>query len=76
MRGKYHVVKFLTRDDGEPVKRDKWHFVYDGGPGQATLCTCEFFGLGESGAETKNKFGYITCPDCIAKIKYFKSINP
>jgi len=73
-----YLVKLLTDDDGTAYDDPKWHFVDIPGGGHATLCTGEYFGVGESSCkfETKTvKRGGITCPDCLNQIKTIKAIK-
>jgi hypothetical protein len=74
------LVKILTSDDGD--KRDKdlqyWHLVEIVGGGPATFCQGEYFGHGESGCEYEEKEvkrGGITCPLCLERLKWVKSIK-
>ncbi len=69
------VVKIIRNDDGDKVSSPKWHYIFDHGSGLQTLCTSEFFGYGESGAEYKQKQGKITCQDCIEMIKELKRVR-
>ena len=72
------VVKLFTNDDNDPVNIDEicWHLV---DPvcrqGASTLCTQEFFGLGESNCKFIRAVGIITCPQCIAKLKIYQNIK-
>ncbi len=72
------VVKFLVNDIGEKEDNPTWHLVQPFGDAPRTVCTGEVFGAGEGSAiyETKNiKEGKITCPQCLAIIKWYKSIK-
>lgn len=69
------VVKLITHDNGEPTGDKTWHYIHEISGGQATLCGGEYFGYGESGCDYRLKEGKITCPDCIAIIKEFKSVK-
>ena len=75
-----HLVMLLTGDDPSEVKENPMWCLVDPGnhQGAATLCTNEFFGIGESGCEYKQKStsrGGITCPKCLEKLKLYKSIK-
>lgn len=70
-----YVVKITVDDDGCETGRKEWCYVWETSGSHCTLCTLEVFGEGESGAEYEVKYGKITCPDCIAIIKEFKSIR-
>lgn len=75
-----HLVMLLTGDDPDEVKESPvWCLVDTGNfQGAATLCTNEFFGIGESGCIFKRKTtkrGGITCPKCLEKLKVYKSIK-
>lgn len=74
-RSKVYVVKITRDEDG--VKRDspKWCYVTDWSDSRRTLCSGEVFGYGEGSAEYQDKEGYITCPECIARIKELQSIK-
>lgn len=72
------VVKIITRDDGEKVDNQVWCLSHVIAGGNATFCTGEYYGFGESSCEFKEKEvqkAGITCNDCLAKIKIIKSIK-
>lgn len=71
------VVKILIDEDGDVTGNTKWCLVQDnvGNDAPRTVCSGEVFGLGQSSAEFKTKKGKVTCPNCIATIKWFKSIK-
>lgn len=74
-----NLVMLLSDDDTDLYENPVWCLVDPanaGGP--ATLCTGEYFGLGESFCTYKRKSvkkGGITCPRCIAALKAYKSIR-
>ena len=76
MISKNNVVKILTSDSGEVYDNPKWCLIdpcnYQG---SASLCGQEYFGLGESGCKYQSKYGTVTCPKCIEKIKIYQSIK-
>lgn len=76
MRNLNSVVKIKVNNDGEKQKYAKWCLIdpcnYQG---NATLCTSEFFGAGESACVYESKLGVITCPNCIEKIKRYQKIK-
>jgi len=74
------LVQLLTDDDGEPQPHPEyWHLVDPTQcAGDASLCTQEFFGPGESAVEFRvraSRRGGITCPLCVTKIKAIKAIQ-
>ncbi len=69
------VVKIITTDDGEPTKDRRWHLVVNEAATDRSLCTGDAFGIGDSGAEYKEKIGKVTCAECIKTIKWFKRIK-
>lgn len=75
----HRLVKIIKNDDGDPTGDDNWHLVDPGNEqGDASLCTQEFFGLGESNAEFETKEverGGITCPRCLRKVRDYKAIR-
>ena len=74
------LVRIIHDDDGnlKPDHQD-WHLVDPGNPqGNATLCTSEFFGSGESACTFKikqAKRGGITCRVCLQKLKIYKAVK-
>jgi hypothetical protein len=70
-----NVVKIITDDDCMPYNNDYWHYAYDHPTGKMVLCSCEYYGIGESNVEYKESDGKITCQECIDIIKHFKSIK-
>jgi hypothetical protein len=72
------LVKFFTNDDGYPCS-PVWHLIDPSRtPGNMTLCTGEFFGVGESAVvfETKTmRRGGITCADCLDKLVAYKAVR-
>lgn len=73
------LVKIIRDDDGDLTGDNSWHLVDPGNEqGQATLCTCEFFGAGESSVEFETKDaarGGITCPRCLDKLRTYKAVK-
>lgn len=69
------VVKILVSEDGEKIPYAKWCLSWNKAGGRMTLCTGQFYGMGESSCKYKEKHGKITCPECIEEIKMFKSIK-
>jgi len=64
------VVKILSNDDGDLEEGRDWCLVDPCNlQGDATLCTAEFFGEGESRATYEVKRGKITCQKCVKIIK-------
>lgn len=76
-----HLVKIINRDDGSESGDDSWHLVDPSYPtgGAATLCTQEFFGIGESGGvifeEKQICRGGITCDRCLDIVKMIKRVK-
>jgi len=71
-------VKILVHEDGENAKNPKWHLVEQRSGTYETFCQGEVFGYGQSAAEyirEQLKKGGITCPNCITRIKWVKSIK-
>lgn len=74
----HDIVKILTADDGEKRDGQVWCLVQIRTGDPCTLCTGEFFGLGQSGCKFKAKTvdkGGITCPDCLSIIKELKALK-
>jgi len=71
---KPYVVKIIRDEDGSKILYAKWCYVHVICGGNASFCTGQYFGIGESRCEYISKQGKITCPDCIEKIKEIKSI--
>lgn len=75
----HEIIKMLTDDDGYKYYNTYWHLGNGSdSTGKSILCTGEYYGFGESAATFKSRLvdkGGITCPDCLASIKYFKSIK-
>jgi hypothetical protein len=69
------VVKITINDDGDRIDSPKWHYINDHGSGQNTLCTGEYFGIGESAAEYEQRKGKVTCPECLALIRQIKTVR-
>lgn len=72
------LVMILVDDEGRANDRAAWCLVDPcNEQGPATLCTSEFFGLGESRCEYKTKevVKGITCPNCIRKLKTYKKVK-
>lgn len=74
------LVQILVDDDGnEPNHPEDWHLTDPcNWQGAATLCTGEFYGVGESVCVYKEKQvvrGGITCANCLKMIKKYKSIK-
>jgi predicted ThiF/HesA family dinucleotide-utilizing enzyme len=73
---KNSVVKITVDDDGETKGRAEWCLIDPCNlQGSATLCTNEFFGIGESACIYEVKKGKITCKRCIEIIKEYKKIK-
>lgn len=74
----FDVVKILTDNWGDKRENPKWHLAIEDAATMRTLCDGEAFGIGDSQAEyvtKEGKKGSVTCPECRAKIKWFKSIQ-
>lgn len=74
----YEVVKITVDNWGDERENPVWCLVVEDSATTRTLCAGEAFGIGDSSAEyvtKEGKRGSITCPDCKAKIKWFKSIQ-
>lgn len=75
----HEVVKLLSDDDGATYNDPKWCLVDPGnGCGQATLCTGEYFGDGESNCTYEIKVvsrGGVTCQKCLRNLKLYKGIK-
>ena len=72
------LVKLLTDDDGYKIDKPKWHYVVTLTGDPATLCSGEFFGIGQSSCTYKEKTverGGITCERCLKIIKEIKDIK-
>lgn len=70
------VVKIYRDDEGIIKEHPRWHLIDPGNlTGAATLCTGEFFGVGESACEFEEKNGEVDCPMCIEIIKRYKAIK-
>ncbi len=74
------LVKILSADDGESRSVDEqfWHLVEITAGSSGTFCEAEFFGEGEGGCKFKTKEvkrGGITCPSCLERLKWCKSIK-
>jgi hypothetical protein len=73
------LVMFFRDDDGELIDDPVWHLIDPGNAqGEASFCTGEFFGGGESSVifEVKMvKRGGITCPRCLDKLKIYKTVK-
>lgn len=73
-----HLVKILINEDGKKVEAPKWHLVHRFGEAERTVCSGEVFGEGEGSVVFEEKYtekGGITCPKCIERIKWFKSVK-
>ncbi len=74
-----HLVKITVNDDGDETLDTSWHLVDPTNrQGDATFCTQEFFGIGESACKFETKTvnrGGITCPACLIKIRTIKAIK-
>jgi len=76
MKQSNRIVKITRDDNGERKLYAKWCLIDPCNPqGQATLCTKEFFGEGESSCEYETRIGNITCPMCIEYIRSYKKIK-
>jgi len=72
------LVKLLTDDDGYKIDKSKWHYVVTFTDDPTTLCSDEFFGIGQSSCTYKEKTverGGITCERCLKIIKEIKDIK-
>lgn len=74
------LVRIITNDDGEPTGNPfDWHLTDPcNRQGAATLCTGEFYGIGESACtyEVKEVLrGGITCKLCNEFIRTYKSVK-
>lgn len=70
------LVKFITDDDGNKHTSKDWHLVRTEAGAPRSVCTGEVFGYGEGAAKYKEKYtGKITCVECKAIVKWFKSIK-
>ncbi len=73
------LVKLLSTDDGDENIDPKWCLIDPGNfMGQATLCTGEFFGQGESACRYELKEaerGGITCGKCLELLKIYKAVR-
>ncbi|MGL4349481.1 MAG: hypothetical protein ACRCT2_02680 [Plesiomonas shigelloides] len=73
-----HVVKITQSEFGESPNADCWHLVSPITSEPATLCGGEYFGVGLSDAEYKEKTverGGVTCPECLRIIKFMKAVK-
>lgn len=70
-----NCVKITRNYDGEKIPYAKWCLSLEKAGGSMALCTRQYYGDGENECEFEERDGKITCPDCIAEIKYFKSIK-
>ncbi len=70
-----HCVKITRDDDGNKILYAKWCYVIQKAGGSMALCSGQFFGMGESSCEYKERSGKITCPDCIEEIKRYQRIK-
>lgn len=74
-----NLVKIIRDDDGVLIDNPVWHLVDPANNlGNATLCTGEFFGYGESSVEFELKMvdhGGIECENCLKKIFIYKSVK-
>lgn len=72
------LVKITVHDDGVKEQKPKWCLAIHKAGGWQTLCTGEFYGIGESSCkylEKKSAKGGITCQSCLDEIKFFKAIK-
>lgn len=73
------LVKIFKDDDGETIEHSVWHLSDpDSRQGRRVLCTCEFYGEGESSVVYKTKTverGGIKCDRCLEIINDMKAIK-
>lgn len=74
------LVRIITNDDGDETNNPlDWHLQDPcNWQGAATLCTGEFYGIGESACTYEEKHvirGGITCKQCLKAIKGYKSVK-
>ena len=73
------LVKIFKDDDGIKIENPVWHLSEpDSGQGGRALCTCEFYGGGESSVVFKTKTvekGGINCVRCLEIINDIKAIK-
>ncbi len=70
------VVRIIKDSDGENAKNNYWHFTIRVTNCTEVLCTSEVFGASSSPTIYESSdIEKLNCPECIARIKYFKSIN-
>ena len=74
------LVQIHINDDGDETNYPhRWHLVDPcNRQGRASLCTSEFFGIGESACEFTEKEslrGGIDCPDCLKIIRAYKKVK-
>lgn len=74
----HELVLMLTDDDGEAYDEPVWHIIDEYNTDPATLCSGEYFGVGQSNCEYKLKTvsrGGVTCKKCLNKAKWLKSFR-
>lgn len=76
-----HIVVMITTDeDGYhiPVDERKWCLSVEWGGSPMAACDGQVYGYGEGATKYKTKDmtrGGVTCPDCLAIIKFYKQLN-
>src|SRR5688500_11894042 len=75
MKHTNHLVKITRDDNGENIKYAKWCLAVNRAGGWQSLCSGQFFGMGESDCEYQEKRGRVTCPNCIEQIKEIKRVT-
>ena len=73
-----YLVKVTRDEDGIAQPAAKWHLMIVGAGSPMAACTGEVVGYGEGRAEYEKKkraVGGITCPECLALIKWYKAIK-
>lgn len=71
------VVKIIKSEFGE-TESSEWHLVSPITAEPSTLCGGEFFGIGQSDAEFKEKTvsrGGVTCEECLRIIQAIKEVK-
>ena len=74
------LAMLTVNEDGDIVPHDErfWHLTDDHAGVVELFCTGEVFGEGEGDARAEVKQvqkGGITCPSCLQRIRYVKSVK-
>ena len=73
------LIKIIIDDDGAEYQNDYWHLICNPPKSDTArvLCTSEAIDACSAvdGESKLRKRGGITCPDCLAVIKYYKNIK-